>query len=228
MADSARITTKSALRLVVLLGVVSLFADMTYEGGRSITGPFLGVLGAGAAVVGVVAGFGELVGYLLRLASGYLTDRVGRYWAITFIGYAVNLLAVPLMALAGHWEAAAALIIAERLGKAARSPARDVILSHATSAVGRGWGFGLHEALDQVGAVLGPLIISTVLYLGGSYNQGFAALLVPALVALAVLATAWRCYPRPEELEPAAPGRTPERLGRPFWLYLAGVAFVAA
>ena len=137
-----------ALKFIILLGIVSLFADMTYEGARSITGPYLALLGASAAVVGFVAGFGELVGYALRLVSGYMADKTRRYWAMTIIGYAVNLLAVPLLALAGNWPMAAILLIAERMGKAIRTPPRDVMLSHAASQVGRGWGFGLHEAMD--------------------------------------------------------------------------------
>jgi hypothetical protein len=118
----------AALKFVVLIGVVSLFADMTYEAARSITGPFLGLLGASGAAVGVIAGGGELIGYALRLWSGRLADRTQRYWLITISGYAVNLLAVPLLALAGHWVAAAVLIVLERAGKAVRTPARDVRL----------------------------------------------------------------------------------------------------
>ena len=130
---SAGLTRRTALAFVILLGVVSLFADMTYEGARSITGPYLAVLGASATAVGLAAGFGELVGYGLRLVAGYLSDRTGRYWTFTLIGYIVNLLAVPFLALAGHWELAAALIVAERFGKAIRTPARDAMLSHATT-----------------------------------------------------------------------------------------------
>ncbi|MBC7105868.1 MAG: MFS transporter, partial [Firmicutes bacterium] len=137
--------SRAALKFVLLLGAVSLCADMTYEGARSITGPYLALLGAGGAAVGAVAGLGELIGYGLRLASGYLADCTGRYWAITLGGYALNLVAVPLLALAGRWEVAALLIVAERLGKAIRTPARDAMLSHATAQTGRGWGFGLHE-----------------------------------------------------------------------------------
>src|SRR5712691_375411 len=99
----------TALRFIILIGVVSLFADMTYEGARSITGPYLGVLGASATVVGIVAGFGELIGFAIRLLSGWLGDRTQRYWAITIAGYGINLLAVPLLALAGTWEIAAVL-----------------------------------------------------------------------------------------------------------------------
>ncbi len=222
------ISSASALKFVVLLGVVSLFADMTYEGARSITGPYLMLLGASATAVGVVAGLGELAGHALRLASGYLSDRTGRYWAITFVGYGVNLLAVPLLALAGHWEVAAALMIAERIGKALRTPARDAMLSHATAGMGHGWGFGLHEALDQTGAVLGPLIVTGVLYVGGEYRTGFAVLLVPALIALTVLATARLLYPRPQDLEIGTPPLRTSGFDRRFWLYLAAVALLAA
>ena len=185
------------IRFVIFLGVVSLFADMTYEGTRSITGPYLAILGASGMAVGFVAGVGELLGYALRLVSGYLTDRTGRYWAITLLGYGLNLLAVPLIALTGRWEFAAVLIIAERVGKAIRTPARDAMLSHATKEVGHGWGFGLHEALDQAGAVFGPIVVAAVLYSQGGYRRGFGVLLVPALLALSVLMVAWRLYPRP-------------------------------
>jgi MFS family permease len=113
---SSQNTRWTALRFIILLGLVSLFGDVTYKGARSITGPFLATLGARATIVGVVAGFGELIGYGLRLVSGYLSDRTGRYWAITIVGYIVNLFAVPLLALAGNWPLAALLMIAERTG----------------------------------------------------------------------------------------------------------------
>jgi MFS family permease len=132
---------QDALRFVILLGVTSLFADMTYEGARSITGPYLGLLGASATAVGIISGFGELIGYALRWVAGLVADRTGRYWSITLLGYVINVLAVPLLALAGHWPIAAGLIL-ERLGKAVRTPARDAMLSHATKQIGRGWGLG--------------------------------------------------------------------------------------
>ena len=135
---------------------------MTYEGARSITGPFLAVLGASGTVVGLVAGGGELLGYLVRFASGRWSDETRRYWGIAYVGYAINLLAVPLLALAGTWGVAAGLMLAERLGKGVRTPARDVLLSSAAEEVGSGWGFGLHEAMDQTGAVVGPLALAFV------------------------------------------------------------------
>src|SRR6266545_1829918 len=147
--DNAGTQKASAVKFVVLIGVVSLFADMTYEGARSITGPYLGVLGASGTVVGIVAGFGELVGYSLRLVSGRLSDRTGKYWPITFFGYVIQMLSVPLLALAGSWQVASLLIVVERTGKAVRNPPRDVMLSYAAKEIGYGWGFGLHEALDQ-------------------------------------------------------------------------------
>jgi MFS family permease len=222
------LTKAAAWRFIILLGVISLFSDITYEGARSISGPFLGELKASALVVGVVAGLGEFLGYTLRLASGYLADRLGRYWLITFAGYSLNLLAVPLLALAGRWEIAAILLMAERIGKAIRTPARDAMLSHASSAVGRGWGFGFHEAMDQVGAVTGPLIVAAVLYFQGSYRQGFAVLLLPAVLALVVITAAARLYPHPQHLEVSAPALKTTGFTRPYWLYVVAAGLLGA
>lgn len=217
----------NALKFIVLLGVVSLLGDMTYEGARSITGPYLALLGASAAAVGLVSGLGELVGYSLRFASGYLADKSRKYWALTIIGYAVNLLAVPLLALAGNWPMAALLLIAERMGKAIRTPPRDVMLSHAASQVGRGWGFGLHEAMDQIGAILGPLIVAIILYVYGNYQTGFAFLLLPAILALAVLVTSKFLYPHPHHLEVQVPKLKTKGLMRVYWIYIVAVVFIA-
>lgn len=219
---------RSAVGFVVLLGVVSLLADTTYEGARSITGPFLAVLGASGTVVGLVAGLGELIGYGVRLVSGYLGDRTRRYWAITLWGYALNMLAVPALALAGRWEVAASLIVVERLGKAIRTPPRDVLLSHAASRLGRGRAFGLHEALDQVGAVLGPLVVAAALYGRARYETSFALLLVPALLALAVLVATRLLHPQPQDFEPAAAVADTAPFPKAFWIYLASVACLAA
>jgi predicted MFS family arabinose efflux permease len=218
----------SGLKFVILIGVVSLFADLTYEGARSITGPYLALLGANAFVVGLVSGLGELIGYALRFVSGWLADKTRRYWAITFFGYALNLLVVPALALTGSWQMAAMLMIAERTGKAIRVPARDVMLSHATKEMGHGKGFGLHEALDQIGAMLGPSLVAFIFYLRGDYRAGFAILLIPALLALAVLIIAWRLYPRPHDLENAAPVLETKGFPKVFWIYLAAVVLVAA
>uniref|UniRef100_A0A7V6A4S6 MFS transporter n=1 Tax=Desulfobacca acetoxidans TaxID=60893 RepID=A0A7V6A4S6_9BACT len=218
----------AAWKFVILLGVISLLSDMTYEGARSISGPFLGSLQAGAVVVAVVAGLGEFLGYALRLVSGYVTDRLGKYWPITFVGYSLNLFSVPLLALVWRWEWGALLLLLERIGKAVRTPARDAMLFHATTEVGRGWGFGFHEAMDQLGAFTGPLMVAGVLYLKGGYRHGFAVLLIPALLALVVIVVAARLYPQPRHLEVTAPRLNPEGLSSSYWLYLAAVGLLAA
>lgn len=222
------ISKNRAIKFVVLLGIVSLFADMTYEGARSISGQYLAQLGASGFIVGSVAGIGELIGYGFRLISGYISDKSGKYWTITVVGYALNLLAVPLLALAGNWHLAAILMVFERLGKSIRSPARDAMLSYATKQTGRGWGFGLHEAMDQVGAVLGPLIVSCILYYRGSYQMSFGILLIPALCALSVLACARLLNPRPQDLEVENPILKVEGFTKKYWFYIAAVCCVAA
>lgn len=221
-------TRNSAIMFVVLFGCVSLFADMTYEGARSITGPYLKLLGGSAALVGFIAGFGELVGYTFRIVSGYLADRTRRYWFLTFTGYAVNLLAVPLLALTGSWLTASILMVIERFGKSIRTPARDAMLASARTSVGSGWTYGLHEAMDQIGAVLGPVIVAGVLFFKkGDYRFGFAVLLFPALVSLALVLLGMVLYPRPHDLEVNRLEVHTEGLGNKFWIYLAAVGCTA-
>ncbi len=208
---------------IILLGIVSLFGDITYEGVRSVAGPYLCTLGASAGAVSLVAGIGGFVGYALRLASGYLVDRTRAYWVLTFIGYGL-LLSIPLLAFARYWQIAAMLIILERTGKAVRTPARDTMLSYAAKGVGRGWGFAVHEALDQIGAIIGPIVFSLVLLFRGDYREGFTLLWIPALLTLAVLGLARKKVPSPQKLE--APGGANKlgdkgRLPRVFWLYTA-------
>lgn len=218
-----------ALRFVILVGILSFFADFAYEGARSITGPYLGVLGASALIVSVVAGLGELLGYGLRLVSGPLAERTGRLWAITICGYVVQMSAVPLLALAANWQMAAALIVLERIGKAIRNPPRDVMLSHAAQRIGIGWGFGLHEALDQFGALVGPLVVAALLATHHAYAQAFAALAIPAAITLTLVLIARLSYPKPQDMEPHSEVAPPGGALPPiFWLYLVGAALVAA
>jgi MFS family permease len=219
---------RQAVVFIILLGIISLFADMTYEGARSITGPYLGVLGVGATTIGVVSGLGELIGYAVRLGSGYLADISGRYWAVTIFGYVLNLLAVPLLALAGNWQIAVVLIIAERMGRAIRSPPRDAMLSHAAGQTGLGWGFGLHQALDQAGAVVGPLVVGGILVLGHDYRAAFAVLLVPAVVSISLVLAARLLFPRPRDFELAPPALDTAGLAPSFRVYLTAVGLIAA
>jgi MFS family permease len=219
---------RKALMFVLMIGVVSFFADFTYEGSRSITGPFLLMLGASGAVVSMAGGFGELLGYGLRFFSGRLSERTGEFWPITIIGYIVQMAAVPVLTLAGNWQIAVGLILLERIGKAIRNPPRDVMLSHAAKEMGMGWGFGVHEALDQFGALFGPLMVALILARRGDYRLAFGTLLVPAVITIILLLIARFLYPRPEDLEAKTHKIQTQGLPRSFWIYLAAAALVAA
>jgi predicted MFS family arabinose efflux permease len=218
-----------ALRFVLLIGVLSFFADFTYEGSRSIIGPYLATLQASGFIVGVITGFGELLGYGLRLVSGRWADATKKFWPIAIFGYVVQMSSVPALALTGSLPAAALLIILERVGKAIRNPPRDVMLSHAgKQAGGYGWAFGLHEALDQFGAMFGPLLISLILARRGSYHEAFAVLLVPAIINVTLVLFGRWVYPRPEDLEVTPRQVSGKGLPRVYWIYLAGTALVGA
>ena len=178
----------SPWRFVLLFGLVSLFTDMVYEGARSIIGPYLATLGATAVVVGAVAGLGDFLGYGLRVVSGYLVQRGGHYWAWTITGYALTVLSVPLIGFTGSIVPALLLYGTERLGKAVRSPAKDTLLSHASTRTGPGTAFGVHQAMDQFGAMAGPLLLAVVLAGSqGSYQLAFGILIVPGVLVLGLL-----------------------------------------
>lgn len=218
---------RTAFHFVLVMGIANFFADMTYEGARSVTGPFLGSLGASAATIGFTAGLGELIGFGLRSISGLISDRTGKYWIATLSGYCINMLAVPALAMAGNWPFAAGLVIAERTGRAIRKPSTDAMLSFAGRQIGRGWVFGLNEALDQTGATIGPLLIALALSRHASFQRGFALLLVPALLTILVVSTARFFFPRPHELE--LPGAIVDsKLPAHYWLYVAAGACIAA
>lgn len=213
-----------ALQMILLMGLVSALGDITYETGRSVSGPYLAFLGASAATIGIVSGLGEFLGYALRLASGYLAERTRSYWLATFLGYGL-ILAIPFLAFTDRWEWAVVCLLLERIGKAIRSPARDTILSHATAQVGRGWGFALHEALDQTGAVIGPLLFTAAFMQRNSYQDGFKLLWIPAILTLIALSVARLRVPAPEKLEDAASSDAhraaagKQALPRVFWTY---------
>jgi MFS family permease len=220
---------RSAFAFVLTMGVVNLFADMTYEGGASINGQFLGSLGASAAAVSVIAGAGECLGYALRSVAGYLADRTGKYWPITFGGYAVNLLAVPAMALAPGWQAAGALMLAERVGRAFRKPTVEAMLSYSTGKHGRGWVYAVNTAMDETGATLGPLLVASALYLRLDIRAVYGLLLISSVLALAALTVARVTFPVPSRLEEGGPA-TARATGftRAYWLYMvAGSCFAA-
>jgi MFS family permease len=226
---------------VLAFGVVSLLADMVYEGARSIIGPYLATLGASAALVGLVAGAGEFIGYGLRVLSGYAVGRTRRYWTWTIAGYALTVLSVPLIGLTGVLAPALLLYGTERLGKAVRSPAKDTLLSFAAARTGRGSAFGVHQALDQTGAVAGPLLLAAVLgWREGDYRLAFAVLAVPGVLVLALLAWLRLRVPDPRDYDPASPdpGAEPDaarrggtgtgaRLPSRYWVYVGLVGLLS-
>jgi MFS family permease len=213
---------------IVAFGIVSLLADIVYEGARGIIGPYLLTLGASATMVGIVSGAGEFAGYALRSVTGIVADRTRAYWAMTIAGYALTVVAVPLLGLVGRVDLALALVVAERLGKAIRSPARDTLLADAAEPLGMGWGFGLHEALDQTGAVAGPLLLAGLLAARhGDYRLAFVSLALPGALTLVALLVARRHMPAMQRpAGPADTGRGGLRDGRAR-LYL-GFVFLAA
>jgi MFS family permease len=221
VTDSKR---RAALGFIVCLGVVSLFADMTYEGAHSAIGPYLEDLGASVFMIGMISGFGEMLAASLRFFSGRIADRTHAYWTLTMFGYAMNVIAVPALAFAGNWKAAAALVIAERTGKALRGPSRDVLLSEATAEVGHGFGFGLHSIMDQTGAVIGPLVIAAGVMRTNHYGPAFAWMVIPALGTMVALLTARMLYPTQGS---SARAITQLTLPDVFWPYVVAAGLLA-
>lgn len=191
------------LGFIVGFGVVSMLGDFVYEGARAVVGPYLATLGAGAALVGFITGAGEAVALILRLVSGPVSDRTRRYWPIAIAGYAITMVSVPVLAAAQSLWQAALCVIGERFGKAVRSPSRDTMLAQASVQIGRGRAFGLHEALDQSGALIGPLVVAAMIAISG-YRLGFLVLAAPAALALLVLGLLHRAVPDPGAYERAA------------------------
>ena len=223
----------SPLRFVLVFGAVSALGDFVYEGARSIVGPYLATFGASAALVGIVTGAGEAVALVCRLFTGRLSDRTGRHWALSITGYAITMISVPLLALAGPLWLACAFVIAERFGKAVRSPARDTMLAAASAKLGAGRTFALHEALDQSGALVGPLVVAAMLATHHGYKAGFAILAVPGVLAMLVLFYLRRQVPTPASYDPdVRPMRTRDvtlhGFSRRYWQYATFTAATLA
>jgi MFS family permease len=230
----------SPWRAVVGFGVVSLAADMVYEGARSITGPLLASLGASALLVGIVTGAGEALALVLRLVFGPRVDRSGNYWSMTLGGYALTAVCVPALALtpflgAAGLAVASVLILAERTGKAVRSPAKSTLLAHAAGPVGLGRGFGVHKALDQVGSFAGPLLVAGIVAATGAIWPAMAALVLPGAAAIAVLLLVRLRVGDPLGDEVRASTRTRESLlstgrdlPREFWLFATAAGLTTA
>ena len=221
------------MRFVVGFGVVSALADIVYEGARSVYGPFLASLGATALIVSVITGGGDALALIARLLFGRLADARSRRWALTITGYTLTVIAVPLLGLTTALWIACGLILVERLGKAVRSPSKDAMLAQAGAVTGRGWAFAVHEAMDQAGAFVGPLLIAASLALTAVYGPGFLLLAIPGVAALAVLLYLRKrvpdpaCYEPVDELTPATE-ISREPLPRAFWIYAAFTALTMA
>lgn len=179
---------KDFYTLIILFGVVSLLADIVYEGARSISGDYINYLKGPAIAAGLI-GAGELLGYGFRFVSGVfsLKFRSEKFlWAIVFVGYAIQAVFIPLLAFTGSWGIAVILYLLERVGKGLRTPARDALLAEVSKSVGRGLGFGIHEVLDQLGAITGPLLVGLT-YSYGGYRPAFLVLVVPGALNLLTL-----------------------------------------
>ncbi len=225
----------AAMAFIVLFGTVSLFSDMTHESANSIRGAFLSLTGASAAVIGFVSGLGEMVGYGLRYVFGWLTDRTKRYWPMVLFGYTLDVIAVPALALVGRhgWILACALLIVQRLGKAIKKPAKDTVMSFAATQEGVGKSFAIQELLDQIGAVLGPLLLYVIMLVQrhddtfSDYRTCFAFLAIPGAITLLLLWITYKKFPHPEDFEPEPKQFIPFKKSRRFILYIIGISLFA-
>ena len=224
-----------AMIFLLLFGVVSLFSDMTHEGASSIRGAYLSLMGASAGVIGFVSGLGELIGYSMRYLFGRLTDRTKQYWPMIILGYLLDVMAVPALALVGEtgWMWACGLLVIQRIGKAVKKPAKDTIMSFAASQAGVGKSFGMQEMLDQTGAFLGPVLLSVVMLLRGqgdpfqNYSFCFGVLAVPGALTILLLLFTRHKFPNPEQFEPEPKEYVPFRMKGSFRLYIAGISLFA-
>jgi len=235
MKDNNKKKISQAMVFIILFGVVSLFSDMTHEGASSIRGAYLSLLGASAGVIGFVSGLGELIGYSMRYVFGKLTDKTKHYWPMTIIGYVLDVLAVPALALVGEngWIWACALLVIQRMGKAIKKPAKDTIMSFAASQEGIGKSFGLQEVLDQIGAFMGPVLLYLVMLFKTNgtqfeiYSFCFAVLAIPGAITLILLLVTKHRFPNPEHFEPEPKDFVPFKMKRSFVLYIIGISLFA-
>ena len=224
-----------AMVFILLFGIVSLFSDMTHEGASSIRGAYLTILGASAGTIGFISGLGEMIGYSMRYVFGRITDSTQKYWTMTIVGYILDILAVPALALVGEtgWVYACLLLVVQRMGKAIKKPAKDTIMSFAASQEGAGKSFGIQEVLDQIGAFLGPVLLYFVMLFKTDgtvfqvYSFCFAVLAVPGAITIFLLFYTRHKFPNPENFEPAPKSYVPFKLKKEFLFYIAGISLFA-
>ena len=235
MEKNSKKKISEAMLFILLFGIVSLFSDMTHEGASSIRGAYLALIGASAGTIGFISGLGELIGYSMRLLFGKITDKTKHYWPMTLIGYILDVLAVPALALVGEhgWVAACALLVVQRMGKAIKKPAKDTIMSFAASQEGAGKSFGIQELLDQIGAFLGPVLLYVVMLFKTDgttfevYSTCFAILAIPGITTLILLFITKAKFPNPEHFEPELKKAAPFKMKKEFILYIAGISLFA-
>lgn len=224
-----------AMLFILMFGIVSLFSDMTHEGASSIQGAYLTLLGASAGAIGFISGLGELIGYSMRYVFGKLADKTGKYWPMTVVGYILDIMAVPALALVGEhgWIAACILLVIQRMGKAIKKPAKDTIMSFAASQEGVGKSFGIQEVLDQIGAFLGPVFLYLVMLFKTNgttfqiYAVCFAVLAIPGAITIILLLITKRKFPNPEHFEPTPKEYIPFKMKKEFIFYIAGISLFA-
>ena len=223
MVEGAKISKRTAYIAILAMGIVSMLGDIVYESGRGIAPDYLRFLGASALLVGMVSGAGEFIGYAARLVSGNLADTSHAYWLFIFFGYGL-ILAIPLIGFTFSIEVVMALLLLERFGKALRSPSRDTVVSIVSKGVGSGKAFGLHEAIDQIGAIIGPLILAGVMfYTANNYPIAFKILLIPFALMLAAIAYTYRKIGKGVEVEAKNIKDEGSSLTRGFWIYCIAI-----
>ena len=228
---------RDSLIFIILIGIVSLLSDMTHEGAKSIYGQFLNIVGASPKVISFVGGLGEFLGSALIFVTSIIASKTKKYWTMTIIGYTINLFCIPMLALTTEngWIYAISLILLERVGKAIRKPAKNTLVSFCSKNLGEGKSFALLECLDQIGAFIGPLILTLVLYLKGttnlfdSYKFCFLILIIPAILTLCILLFARVKYPTPETFEDDKEEDKSNKLviSKSFKYYLVAISLVA-
>ena len=224
-----------AMVFILMFGFVSMFSDMTHESVTSIRGVFLSIVGASAATIGFISGLGELVGYGMRYVFGRIADKTKHYWTMVFIGYGLELAAIPSLALVGEhgWIAACLLLVIQRMGKAIKKPAKDTVTSFASFQIGQGKSFAIMEMIDQIGAFLGPTLLYVVMLFKTSgttferYSFCFAMLIIPAAITMFLLWMTRRKFPNPEKFEPTPKEYIAFKVDRRFIYYIIGISLFA-
>jgi MFS family permease len=207
---------------VLVLGLVSLFTDISSEMIYPILPLFLTGIGATGAVIGLIEGAAETTASLLKVVSGRLSDRFGKRKPFLTSGYGLSTLAKPLLYFATSYWHVFGVRVTERVGKGLRSAPRDALIADSTPGEHIGKAFGLHKAMDSTGAVIGPLLVLPVLLAAAtvttdSYRSIFLLATIPAAMAVLVL---FMFVKEPPRQTPRATGhllKDAHRLGRRFW-----------